>query len=296
MRQRAQPRSHRVPRGQRRETTGTAGTGAHRPGRRRLTIAGGRQGAPGGGRRLVAAGKQRLALAAFGVAALGMAAAVGFVACSRASSGSAAGLRALADRLQRGDEATYTAEYGVGGSTVVHVHAPPRQAFRSSGVTLTIGPDTIVTCTDAATSPSATSVIRCERSPGVDGMALTEARMVTKATTTGFVAPDLAASVLLRAAARPDLRVTTRRRTLGGTQADCATVDAAAVQPPAATVPLTALRFTACVTTAGVLAGFEGTTEGAGTGRMTLERYLPRVSQDAFDLPRGATVADAEGT
>jgi hypothetical protein len=275
VRQGAQPRSHRAPKGRRR--------------------------APGAQRQpaRAAASQRRRApttavLTAFGVVALGLATVGGFVACGRASGaadlGSAAGLRALADRLQHADEATYTAEYLVGGSTVVHAQAPPRQAFRSAGVVLTISPDTIVTCAVTTT----TGVLGCQRSPGMDGMALTEARMVTKATTAGFVAPGLVVSALLRAAARPSLRVTTRRRTIGGTRAECATVAAAAVRPPSASAPLGELRFTACVTEAGVLAGFEGTFEGASTGRMTLERYLPSVTADAFDLPSGATVAEVE--
>jgi hypothetical protein len=159
---------------------------------------------------------------------------------------------------------------------------------------LTISPDTIVTCAVATTTG-----VRCERSPGVDGMALTEARMVTKAMTAGFIAPELAASALLRAAARPNLQVTTQRRTLGGVRADCATVAAAAVQapatatqPPTASAALKELRFTACVTANGILAGFDVTAEGARVGRMTLSRYVPRVASDAFELPRGATVAD----
>jgi hypothetical protein len=53
-----------------------------------------------------------------------------------------------------------------------------------------------------------------------------------------------------------------------------------------------ASSFDACITTAGVLGSFTGVVNGSPV-ELALTRFTDTVTDDAFDLPVGARVADA---
>lgn len=247
-----------------------------------------------------------LVLAAFFIAPV-----TGFVACareSRSDHSAAEQLRRFAQRMERARDLTYTAEYDAGGVAVTHAQAPPRQVYRATGTTLILGPDTVVLCRTGASPPAQPRDVAltpgCERTPGIDGITLPQARAVSPTLAAPhFVAPEVAAALVLRAAGRPGLHVATARQSVDGADTDCATVrtGAGSAGTPAGASAggvaggqseLPPLRFTACVTATGVLARFEGTTDSGMDGQTTLVRLALTTAPDAFNLPPGLAVQD----
>lgn len=162
---------------------------------------------------------------------------------------------------------------------------------------------------------TATATPTCEEAPGMDGITLPQARAVSPAIAAPhYVAPEAAVALMLRAAARPELSVTSSHQTFAGADADCTTVRAGAGtapsdaprtpavggSSPAGTASaggtdgqLPPLRFTACVTASGVLARYEGSTDTGAVGQMTLVRLGLTADSSSFSPPAGAPVQDA---
>jgi len=256
-------------------------------------------------------------VAVLALAALVVAPITGFAACARGlrfDESDAEQLRRFAQRMERAADLTYTAEYDAAGVAVSHTHQPPRQAYRTAAATLVVGPDTVLLCrlgTAPARPGQAAPARRCERAPGIDGITLPQARAVSPTIAAAqFVAPEVAIALILRAAGRPGLHLSGSRERIAEADADCATVstgagtvaatpasDGATAAPAGRDTSggdrLPPLRFTACVTEAGVLARFDGTTDAGTPGRTTLQRLTMSTAPDAFEAPPGLALQDS---
>jgi hypothetical protein len=163
--------------------------------------------------------------------------------------------------LDDGLTATYTAEYSTpDGVPVVHVQAPPWQAYRSMYGRYLLSPEAAYLCRGA----------RCERAPGEDSLPVQHARVISALVTAGLPAPELAGSIVARSAAEPTARVSTSTREIAGLPVHCIEVTGPA--------PLRA-----CATDTGALALFGG---------VELTRYSPTAAPGDLTPPPSASDVD----
>ena len=96
--------------------------------------------------------------------------------------------------------------------------------------------------------------------------ASTDAGLVAGVAGPGFVTPELALGLIAAAAFVPDAEVSQSEKTIAGESALCATVTGleAAASPGDADAPK---DFSVCVTDAGILASFSGTSTSGETPR-----------------------------
>jgi hypothetical protein len=164
--------------------------------------------------------------------------------------------------LEGGLTATYTAEYSTpDGVPVLHVQAPPWQAYRSMYGSYLLSPEAAYLCQGSA---------RCVRAPGEDSLPIRHAQVISALVTAGLPTPELAGSLVARAAAQPTAHVSTSTRQVAGVPARCIEVTGPA-------------PVRACATETGILAQFNGA---------ELTRYSPTAVPG--DLAPPSTASDVD--
>jgi len=193
-------------------------------------------------------------------------------ACSRTDDQHAT-LGDFVQLLERSGNATYTAEYLTGaGLTVTHVQAPPAQAYRSTLGRYVLAPDSAYLCRASSQG--------CERVPGDDSLPMPHARLVSGTVAAGVPAPELAESLLVRAAA--GAHVSRGTREIAGLRVVCIELSGRST-------------VRACATDTGVLALFEGVLDGSTTPeRVEIDRYSPTADPAELAPPTGVRIEDVD--
>lgn len=182
----------------------------------------------------------------------------------------------LAARLDRALEQTWAAEYQLAGgrsAAIAQTEKPLRSAYTWPDGKITVTQQAVTRCENAAGRTS------CTVSPPVLTAGKPSVIVYTEARKHGLVTPPAVIRLLTDAALDPEAIIDQSDTTLAGHHATC--VD----------VTRNGERFTACVTTEGVLASFTGTLDGR-PAELTLSRYTDTVEPAAFEVPAGAGVVD----
>lgn len=187
---------------------------------------------------------------------------------------------ALASRIERADELTYTAEYqlaGGGTAGIAQTRAPGRIAYTYPGGKLIMVPDAATDCQARNGAMSCTVNALGSPDPGP------AAALPNELTRHGMISPSLVVTLLNATAVDPDAEVQQRDTTIAGQHATCVRVSAVDNAP--------ASSFEVCVTTDGVIGSFAGVVNGNRI-ELALTRYSGTVVADAFQPPANATLVD----
>ncbi|WBB72790.1 hypothetical protein O7602_24300 [Micromonospora sp. WMMD1128] len=182
----------------------------------------------------------------------------------------------LAARMDRALEQTWAADYQLAGgqtASIAQTKDPLRSTYTWSGGKITVTQEAVTRCTSAAGRTS------CTVSPPVLTAGKPSVIVYDEARKQGLVTPPAVIRLLTDAALQPEAAIKQTDTTLAGHHATCVDVTSAGE------------RFTACVTTEGVLGSFTGTLDGKAA-EVTLSRYTESVEPSAFAVPPGAGVVD----
>jgi hypothetical protein len=182
----------------------------------------------------------------------------------------------LAARMDRSLEQNWAADYQLAGGRSASI-AQTTKPLQSSYT----WPDGKITVTQQAVTRCATAAGRtsCTVSPPVLTAGKPSVVVYAEARKRGLVTPPAVIRLLTDAALDPEVNIEQSDTTLAGHHATCVDVTHAGA------------RFTACVTTEGVLGSFTGTLDGR-PAELTLTAYTDTVQATAFDVPPGAGVVD----
>jgi hypothetical protein len=195
----------------------------------------------------------------------------------------------FADRLGKANTLTYTADYTTpDGATVTLVQQPPNTAYIAKDSRFIFTKDAIFLC-----SPSvAQGVLACQKSPNSQStMDASDAQYIGALGGPGFVTPEVALGLILVASLVPGAKVEQSTKTIAGENAKCATatgLEAAATPGETDVVK----EFTVCVTDAGILGSFSGTSTTGEHRGIELTRYSGTVDVSLFAPPAGAKIID----
>ncbi|MGR6317259.1 hypothetical protein Q2K19_06680 [Micromonospora soli] len=182
----------------------------------------------------------------------------------------------LASRMDRALEQTWAADYQLPGgrsASIAQTTDPLRSAYTWPDGKITVTQEAVTRCGNAGGRTS------CEVSPPVLTAGRPSVIVYAEARKHGLVTPPAVIRLLTEAALDPEAVIDETDTTLAGHHATC--VD----------VTRSGDRFTACVTTEGVLGSFTGTLDGK-PAEATLSRYTDTVEAAAFNVPAGAGVVD----
>ncbi|MFG3686273.1 hypothetical protein [Micromonospora sp. NPDC047740] len=182
----------------------------------------------------------------------------------------------LAARMDRALEQTWAADYQLPGgrtASIAQTVKPLRSAYTWPDGKITVTQEAVTRCATAGRRTS------CEVSPPVLTAGKPSVIVYTEARQHGQVTPPAVIRLLTDAALDTQATIEQSDTTLAGRHATCVDVTRAGQ------------RFTACVTTEGVLASFTGALDGK-PAEITLSRYTDTVEAASFDVPAGAGVVD----
>ncbi len=203
--------------------------------------------------------------------------------------GTAQVLSDFADRLGKASTLTYTAEYQLNGANnesekVTVVQQPPNVAvLGKDGGRLITTPEAMFVC------GSEKGVVTCQKTVNMAGGS--DPGLVAGIAGPGFITPEIALGLIAAAALVPGAKVQQSEKTIAGEKSLCATASGleAAASPEDTSAPK---DFSVCVTEAGVLASFSGTSTDGEQAKIELTKYSATVDASAFTPPAGATVVD----
>ncbi|MFC4148325.1 hypothetical protein ACFO0M_18895 [Micromonospora mangrovi] len=186
----------------------------------------------------------------------------------------------LAARMDRALEQTWAADYQLGGgrtASIAQTKKPLRSSYTWPDGKITVTQEAVTTCAVAAARTSCTVL------PPVLTAGRPSVAVYGEAGRHGLVTPPAVIHLLTTAALDPEATITSSDTTLAGNHATCVDVSGAGD------------RFTACVTTEGVLGSFTGTLDGRPE-ELALTSYTDTVDPRAFQPPPGAGVVDRRST
>lgn len=185
---------------------------------------------------------------------------------------------ALATRLDRSAELTYSADYRLAGgatATLAQAQRPHRAAYSFPGGKVT------VTARDTAVCRTAANDSTCVLSPSAPDRGASTTALTAAPQAPAMVGAATVVDLLIATARDANGNVDQHDTTVAGRHATC--IEARATDDPSVT------RFVACITTEGVLGSFTGTVNGQPVD-IAMTRYRDDVDPAEFDLPRGAKV------
>ncbi len=183
----------------------------------------------------------------------------------------------LANRLAQAGSLTYTATYQLHDGqtgTLAQAQKPTRDSFSYPGGKLIVTPDWTADCQTATNA-------NCAMSPAPSPATDVPDALLAKIAQRGLVAPTVVVGLLGAAALDSDASIQQHDTTVAGEYATCVEVSGIDNAPAA--------EFSACITSAGLLASFSGTVNGEQID-IRLTQYLTTVADDAFTIPTGAKV------
>ncbi|MFJ8577009.1 hypothetical protein [Micromonospora sp. NPDC093277] len=182
----------------------------------------------------------------------------------------------LAARMDRALEQTWAADYQLSGgrtASIAQTTEPLRSAYTWPEGKITVTQQALTRCDTNGGRSS------CVVSPPVLTAGRPSVVVYTEARKHHLVTPPAVIRMLTDAAIDREADIEQSDTTLAGHHATCVDVTRAGE------------RFTACVTTEGVLASFTGALDGQ-PAEITLSRYTDTVEPTAFDVPADAEVVD----
>jgi hypothetical protein len=202
--------------------------------------------------------------------------------------GTAQVLSDFGDRLGKAATLTYTAEYKVeGGDTVTLAQQPPNAAFLGKN-----GARFIFTAESLYFCGAEKGTMTCQKSPNnAAQVGASDAGYVAGVAGPGFITPEVALGLIAAAAFVPGATVSQSEKTIAGEKSLCANasnLDKAA-SPGDTSAPK---DFSVCITEAGVLASFIGTSTDGEKASIELTKYSTSVDTSAFAPPSGAKIID----
>lgn len=192
------------------------------------------------------------------------------------------------DRLRNGATLTYTAEYrATGGETMTLVQQPPKSAYLAKSGKLIFTGDTTYLCGEE------NGVMTCQKSNNTSTDNTANAGIISGIAGPGFVTPQIALALILAAAVVPGAKVTKSEKKIAGQNSLCATASGldAAADPSDTDAPK---DFTVCVTDAGVLASFSGTSTNGETVALEMTSFKESADPSAFEPPAGAKIVEVD--
>jgi len=183
----------------------------------------------------------------------------------------------LAARMDRALEQTWAADYQLPGgrtASIAQTMEPLRSAYTWPEGKITVTQQAVTRCDTTSDGRSS-----CVVSPPVLTAGRPSVVVYTEARKHNLVTPPAVIRLLTNAALDREASIEQSDTTLAGHHATCVDVTRAGE------------RFTACVTTEGVLASFAGALDGK-PAEITLSRYTDTVEATAFDVPAEAKVVD----
>ncbi len=193
----------------------------------------------------------------------------------------------FADRLGKAATLTYTAEYEVtGGEKVTLVQQPPNAAFLGKDGRFIFTTEFMYLCSTEK------GEVTCQKSPNQNpDVSAGNTGFVAGAVGPGFVTPELALGLIAAAALVPGAKVEQSEKTIAGQDSLCATATGleAAASPGDEDAPK---DFSVCVTDAGILASFTGTSTEGVEAAITLTSYSATADASAFEPPSGAKIVN----
>lgn len=183
----------------------------------------------------------------------------------------------LADQLGGSASLTYTATYQLAGgktATISQAQEPTRSAYVYPGGKVIVTADAITRCEPRAKKLTCTMTAPTSPAP---------AAVFVGAGKSGMALPESVLSLLNSASLDADKTVKQHDTTIAGHHASC--VELADVDEVAGG------KFTACVTSEGVLGSFTGTADGTFED-VAMTRYTDKVEADAFEPSPEATLVD----
>jgi hypothetical protein len=226
------------------------------------------------------------------VVALATALAAGTLGCGLVSQAknivdNAKTLSDFADKLGKTQTLTYTAEYKTeDGASVTLVQQPPNSAY--------IGKDSRFIFTKEALFLCSTeqAVLTCQKSPNnAAEMNTTDSGYAAGVGGPAFITPELALALILVAAVIPGAHVEQSSKTIAGQSSKCVTATGLekVATPGETDVPK---EFAVCITDAGILASFSGTSTTGEHKAIELTKYSGSADAAVFAPPAGAKVVD----
>jgi hypothetical protein len=193
----------------------------------------------------------------------------------------------FADRLGKAEKLTYTAEYNVtDGDPVKLVQKPPNVAFIAKDSRFIFTSDALFFC------DTEQGVLTCQKEPNQSSsMDTADSGLVAGVAGPGFVTPEFALAIILAASIVPGAKVTQSEKTIAGQSSKCASATGleAAADNGDKDAPK---EFTVCVTDAGVLASFTGTSISGEKKGIEMTKYSTSADEGAFAPPAGAKIVD----
>ena len=177
----------------------------------------------------------------------------------------------VAGRLATAAAESYTATYSLIDNSrvsVAHTHEPDMTAFRSSTAMILVLPDSATTCKIAGT------VSGCTTTAGDTSETALPATIDRTIEADGMIRPETVINKLTETALNADAILSENDRTVAGTAETCVSITG---------VPKVD-RFTACVTTDGLLGAFTGTVDGVSVAEQ-LVQFTLTATPEAFALP-----------
>jgi hypothetical protein len=186
----------------------------------------------------------------------------------------------LATQLQHSAALTYSAVYQLSGgatATMVQAQQPPRSAYLYPGGMVAVTADATTECRSGGKS------LTCTMTAPPSSTDRPPPTLFDGAGRQGMVTPALVLALLNAAALDADAVITQHDTTIAGRHATCVKVES--VDDAAAS------RFTACITTEGVLGSFTGMLDGALVD-LAMTRYQETIDGGVFDPPSAAKIID----
>ena len=216
----------------------------------------------------------------------------GLISKAKNIAGTAQVLSDFADRLGKAAKLTYTAEYQVNGANsatdkVTLVQQPPNVAIvgQDGGIFITTA-EAMFFCDKAS------GAVSCQKTPNnAAKAAAADPAMVSGVAGPGFITPEIALGLVAAAAFVPGATVDQSNRTIAGQSSLCA--NATGLEKAASPGDTSAPKdFSVCITEAGILASFSGTSTDGQQAKIELTKYSDKADPSAFAPPAGATVVD----
>ena len=199
----------------------------------------------------------------------------------------------FSDRLGKAAQLTYTADYAFsvdGGepseTKVTLVQQPPNTAMISGDSRMIFTADYMTMC------DKVNGAVECQRAPNPGGAALADTGLVSGVAGPGFVTPELALGLVAAAALLPGTDVSSSDKEIAGQKALCADVTGIEAPPNDGPNQEMLRDFSVCVTEAGVLASFTGTSNVGDKVAVVLTKFSDKANPKAFTPPAGANVVD----
>jgi hypothetical protein len=196
----------------------------------------------------------------------------------------------FADRLEKHNQLTYTADYTFTSdkdqAAVTLVQKPPNVAYLGKSGRFIFTAESLFLCdtekgkTTCQKTPNSASEVDANQAAFVSGVA-----------GPGFVTPELALGLVIAAAVVPGAKVDQSEKTIAGQKSLCANVTG--LENAASPNDEDAVKdFSVCITEGGVLASFNGSLQSGEKAGVELTKYSGTADPSAFVPPAGAKIVD----